>query len=65
MNAFNRLPGFTRTPPGKERKVIRALPMIFLVGTLLLAMPSIFVRFFRGPQQKQKSPQASLALTST
>lgn len=46
MNAFNRLPGFTRTPPGKERKVIRALPMIFLVGTLLLAMPSIFVRFF-------------------
>lgn len=46
MNAFNRLPGFTRTPPGKERKVIRALPMIFLVGTLLLALPSIFVRFF-------------------
>jgi hypothetical protein len=29
MNAFNRLPGFTRTPPGKERKVIRALPMNF------------------------------------
>ena len=46
MNAFNRLPGFTRTPPGKERKVIRALPMTFLVGTLLLALPSIFVRFF-------------------
>ena len=46
MNAFNRLPGFTRTPPGKERKVIRALPIIFLVGTVLLALPSIFVRFF-------------------
>ena len=46
MSAFNRLPGFTRTPPGKERKVIRALPMIFLVGTLLLALPSLFVRFF-------------------
>ncbi|MDD2742717.1 MAG: hypothetical protein PHV02_10605 [Rhodocyclaceae bacterium] len=46
MSAFNRLSGFTRTPPGKERKVIRALPMIFLVGTLLLALPSIFVRFF-------------------
>ncbi len=44
MNAFNRLPGFTKTPPGKERKLIRGLPMIFLVGTLLLALPSIFVR---------------------
>jgi hypothetical protein len=46
MNAFNRLPGFTRTPPGKERKVFRALPVILLVGTLVLALPSLFVRFF-------------------
>ena len=46
MNAFNKLPGFTRTPPGKERKLIRALPKIFLVGTLLLALPSIFARLF-------------------
>ena len=46
MNAFNRLPGFTRTPPGKERQVMRALPMIFLLGTLLLALPSLFVRVF-------------------
>ena len=46
MYAFNKLPGFTRTPPGKERKLIRALPKIFLVGTLLLALPSIFARFF-------------------
>jgi hypothetical protein len=46
MNAFNRLPGFTRTPPGKERKVLRSLPKIFLLGSLLLALPSLFVRFF-------------------
>ncbi len=46
MNAFNRLPGFTRTPPGKERKVLRSLPIIFLVGSLLLTLPSIFARFF-------------------
>lgn len=46
MNAFNRLPGFTRTPPGKERKVMRALPTIFLLGTLLLAAPSLFARVF-------------------
>ena len=36
MNLFNRLPGFPRTPAGKERVVLRQLPKAFLLGTLLL-----------------------------
>lgn len=44
MNLFNRLPGFTRTPPGKERLVLRMLPRTLLLGTLLLAIPSLLAR---------------------
>jgi hypothetical protein len=35
MNAFNRLPGFTQTPPGLEHAIWRRLPAVLLWGTLL------------------------------
>lgn len=35
MNLFNRLPGFTRSPPGLEHQVWRRLPAVLLWGTLL------------------------------
>lgn len=35
MNAFNRLPGFTRCAPGLEHEVWRRLPAVWLWGTLL------------------------------
>jgi hypothetical protein len=44
MNFFNRLPGFTRTPAGKERIILRRLPWVLMLGTLLLAIPSLAVR---------------------
>lgn len=44
MNLFNRLPGFTRTPPGQERLILRWLPRTLLFGTLLLAIPSLWAR---------------------
>jgi hypothetical protein len=44
MNFFNRLPGFTQTPSGKERLVLRRLPWILLFGTFLLALPSLASR---------------------
>ena len=50
MNLFNRLPGFPRTPPGKERVVLRRLPMVFLLGTLLLAVPALLARLLAGPE---------------
>ena len=46
MSLFNRLPGFTRTPPGKERAVLRSLPKWLWMGSFLLATPSMLVRFF-------------------
>jgi len=50
MNLFNRLPGFPRTPAGKERVVLRQLPKVFLLGTLLLAVPSLLARLIASPE---------------
>ncbi|QKS28447.1 MAG: hypothetical protein FAZ92_01175 [Accumulibacter sp.] len=44
MNAFNRLPGSVQTPAGRERDVLRLLPRVLVLGTLLLALPSLVVR---------------------
>ena len=43
MTLFNRLPGFTRTPAGMERTVLRALPVALWSGTLLLSLPSLTI----------------------
>jgi hypothetical protein len=49
MNLFNRWPGFTRTPAGMERTVLRWLPWVLVLGTLLLVVPSLVVRLIVGP----------------
>lgn len=51
MNLFKRLPGFTRTPPGKERLILRQLPKWLWLGSLLLAMPSLLVRCLAGESE--------------
>ena len=51
MNLFNRLPGFSPTPAGKERVVLRLLPRVFLLGSLLLAVPSLLARLIAGPEE--------------
>ena len=38
MNLFNRLPGSRTEPPGLERRVLRALPAMLALGTLLPAL---------------------------
>lgn len=35
MNLFNRLPGFTRSPPGLERSIFKELPRALAAGTLI------------------------------
>jgi hypothetical protein len=50
MNLFNRLPGFSRAPAGKERVVIRLLPKAFFLGTLSLAIPSLMARLIDSPE---------------
>ena len=44
MNAFNKLTGFKLTPPGMERRVLRHMPRVFLLGTLLIGLPSLLAR---------------------
>ena len=46
MNFFTKLPGFTKSPPGLEREVLRLLPKILILGTLFLGFPSLLARFY-------------------
>lgn len=38
MKLFNRLPGSQTEPPGMERRILRALPAMLALGTLLPAL---------------------------
>ncbi|MBU3697158.1 hypothetical protein [Dechloromonas sp.] len=44
MNWFGKLPGFRTSPPGLERDILRRLPRVLWLGTLLLALPAIVMR---------------------
>jgi hypothetical protein len=46
MSPFTRLPGFTRSPPGLERAILRRLPALLVLGTLAAALPSLVARMF-------------------
>jgi hypothetical protein len=46
INWFTKLPGFQRTPAGRERTVLRLLPRVLLLGTLALGLPSLFARLY-------------------
>ena len=46
MNAFKKLAGFTSTPPGLERLVLRRLPGGLLLSTLLIGLPALLARLF-------------------
>lgn len=57
MELFNKLPGFTPSPPGLERIVLRLLPPTMLWGTLLLALALLVLRLIGA-----ESPQAPLGM---
>jgi len=44
MDPFKKLPGFRRAPPGLERKILRLIPRVLLVGTVLIFLPSLIAR---------------------
>lgn len=46
MLLFRKLPGFIKTPPGEERRILRLLPKILVLGTLVLGIPSLAARWF-------------------
>lgn len=43
---FKRLPGFQQTPAGQERQVLRRLPKLLALGTLLVCLPSLLARLW-------------------
>lgn len=43
---FNRLPGFQKTPAGQERRVLRRLPQVLALGSVLVCLPSLLVRLW-------------------
>lgn len=44
VDLFTKLPGFQKAPAGLERKILRLLPKVLLVGTTVIALPSLVVR---------------------
>jgi hypothetical protein len=49
MNIFRVLPGFRRTPAGLERAVLRRLPVIAVLGTVLPILAGIAAWRFASP----------------
>jgi len=46
IDPFTKLPGFEKAKAGLERKILRLIPRVFLVGTLLIFIPSLFARIW-------------------
>jgi hypothetical protein len=44
MDLFQKLPGYHQAPAGLERKILRLIPRVFLIGTALIAAPSMLAR---------------------
>ena len=44
VDLFTKLPGFQKAPAGLERKILQLLPKVFLVGTTVIALPSLIAR---------------------
>lgn len=46
MSMFNQLPGFVRSPAGLERVILRRMPRVFFLSTLLPALAALSARWF-------------------
>ena len=45
MNYFNKLPGFNKTPAGLEWVILKKLPAIFALCTMVIVMPMFYIYF--------------------
>ena len=41
INWFGKLPGYRPSPAGAERRILRRLPALFVLGSLFLVLPSL------------------------
>jgi uncharacterized BrkB/YihY/UPF0761 family membrane protein len=61
MPALNRLPGFQRSPPGREWALFRRLPVILVLGTAL-PMALALVLWWAAPGQPSAAEERDLLL---
>ncbi|HEY7804797.1 MAG TPA: hypothetical protein VIC30_10250 [Orrella sp.] len=46
MDPFKKLPGYRKAPAGLERKILRLIPRVFVLGTILMLLPSALARLW-------------------
>lgn len=46
MNWLRKLPGYRRSPPGLEWRILRLMPTVWLAGTLLPALVALSARWW-------------------
>lgn len=46
VDLFKKLPGFQKAPAGLERKILRLIPKVWLVGTLMICVPAAVARLW-------------------
>jgi hypothetical protein len=59
---FKKLPGFVKTPAGKERIILRWVPKVFLFGSLLIGLPSLIARFYPWTLEPPDIPKAIMTI---
>ncbi len=66
MNPFDRLPGFTRSPPGLERRILRELPRALAAGTLIPLLCFLIAWYWPAPDVGQSVEKyvANVAITA-
>jgi hypothetical protein len=60
MNRSDIPPRSSKTPPGLERALLRLMPRLFLLGTVILGLPSLGARLF--PWDATEAEVAALVL---
>jgi len=62
MNLFQKLPGFVRTPAGREQQIWRRLPAILLWGTVLPLAAAAAGHLLAAPAEASGAAERSLRL---
>ena len=59
---FKKLPGFVKTPAGKERVILRWTPKVFLFGSLLIGLPSLISRVYPWTIESSEIPKTVMTI---
>ncbi len=60
MNWFAKLPGFSKSSAGLEVEILKTVPIAFMLGAVLIALPSVLARIFLHSEANGVSRLATL-----